>query len=77
MPFYQLLDDKGAPVPGERRWLEDGVKVGNGAPGEYARMRLDPDQRDMTPEYIRALHADGKITKAVADAAIAERAGKK
>jgi len=70
MPLYELLDDQGDVI--ERRWRETGIDVGEGAPGEFARMRLAAAQpgpaRWFVPKLVivERLEAAGKLAQAVA-----------
>ena len=47
MPLYELLNEAGAVI--ERRRTATPVRVGPGAEGEYANMRLAAVQPDDTP----------------------------
>lgn len=70
MPLYELIDEGGAVI--ERRAYPEAVTVGDGAAGEFARMRLAAEQpgpaRHLVPKLlvVDRLIAAGKLSDAVA-----------
>lgn len=74
MPMYELIDEGGAVI--ERRRTETAMPVGEGAAGEYARMRLAAEQPVDAPAapiltaeaLAAALEKKGVLNKAEIDA---------